>query len=123
MAVTSALETVGQYIEESRRLLQDEIIPYRYPDDDIVDGLNIALQEARRLRADLFIPQNFAIPWFDPSGTISLTAVVPMDPQYRSTLIYYIVGRMQLRDDEPTTDSRAAALLLKFTQQLLVIAS
>jgi hypothetical protein len=121
--VTSALETVGQYIEECRRLLQDEISIYRYPDDDIVDGLNIALQEARRLRADLFIPVNFAVPWFSPSGTINTAAPVPMDPMYRSSLVYYIVGRMQLRDDEPTTDSRAAALLLKFTQQMLVIAS
>ena len=114
-----ALETVGQYIEESRRLLQDEFTPYRYPDDDIVDALNIGLQEARRLRADLFLPL-FDMQWVDPA-TIDLQTPVTLDPMYRSTLVYYVVGRMQLRDDEPTTDQRAASLIQKFTMQLLTI--
>ena len=78
-----ALETVGQYIEESRRLLQDEFTPYRYPDDDLVDALNIGLQEARRLRADLFLPL-FDMPWVDPT-TINLTTPISLDPMYRST--------------------------------------
>lgn len=117
-----ALETVGQYLEESRRLLQDEFTPYRYPDDDIIDALNIGLMEARRLRADLFLPL-FEIPWVNPSGTINMAAPITMDPMYRSALVYYVVGRMQLRDDEPTTDQRAGGLLQKFTQQLLVIGS
>ena len=103
-----ALETVGQYLEEARRLLQDEIVPYRYPDDDLVDALNIGLMEARRLRADLFLPL-FELPWFDPTKTAptpDLTVPVTLDPMYRSALVYYIVGRMQLRDDE--ADHRSA---------------
>lgn len=115
-----ALETVGQYIEEARRLLQDEVSPYRYPDDDIVDALNLGLLEARRLRADLFLPL-FDVPWADPSGTIDTTFEVTLDPMYRPALVYYVVGRMQLRDDEPTTDQRAGALMQKFTAQLLSV--
>jgi hypothetical protein len=124
MAVTAALQTVGQYLEESRRLLQDEIAPYRYPDDDLVDALNIGLLEARRLRADLFLPL-FDIPWFDPAATIATTKDMPvtLDPMYRQSLVYYIVGRAQLRDDEPTVDQRAASLMTKFTAQLLTIQS
>ena len=119
-----ALETVGQYIEESRRLLQDEIEPYRYPDDDLVDALNICLLEARRLRADLFLP-SFTIPWFDPAAAIATTKAkaVPFEPMYRPAIVYYMVGHAQLRDDEGTTDQRASALLLKFTSQLLTITS
>jgi len=117
-----ALDTVGQYLEEARRLLQDEVAPFRYPDDDLVDALNFGLLEARRLRADLFLPL-FEIPWTDPSGTIDVAAPVTLDPMYRPSLVYYIVGRAQLRDDEPTVDQRASALMLKFTQQLLVITS
>jgi len=119
-----ALETVGQYLEESRRLLQDEVVPYRYPDKDLIDALNIALMEARRLRADLFLPL-FELPWFDPGETPGpdLTKPVTIDPMYRSSLVYYVVGRMQLRDDEPTTDQRAAGLLGKFTAQLLTVNS
>jgi hypothetical protein len=120
-----ALGTVGQYLEESRRLLQDEFTPYRYADDDLVDALNIGLLEARRLRADLFLPL-FDIPWFDPApGALATTKTKPvtMDPMYRQSLVYYIVGRAQLRDDESTTDARAASLMTKFTAQLLTITS
>ena len=119
-----ALETVGQYIEEARRLLQDEVVPYRYPQDDLIDALNIGLMEARRLRADLFLPV-FTMPWFDPTKVTApdLAKPVPMDQMYRSSLVYYIVGRMQVRDDEPTVEQRAAALLQKFTMQLLTINS
>lgn len=118
-----ALETVGQYLEESRRLLQDEFTPYRYPDDDLIDALNIGLLEARRLRADLFLP-SFTIPWFDPAN-VSTAKIkpVPIDPMYRQSLIYYIVGRAQLRDDESTVDARAASLMVKFTSQMLSIQS
>lgn len=120
-----ALETVGQYIEESRRLLQDEVVPYRYPNDDLIDALNIGLMEARRIRPDLFLPL-FDIPWFDPTKTspgTDLNRPVSIDPMYRSSLVYYVVGRMQLRDDEPTTDQRAAGLLQKFIGQMLTVNS
>jgi hypothetical protein len=118
-----ALDTVGDYITESRRLLQDKFTPYRYADVDIVDYLNFALMEARRLRADLFISSNFAVPFFDSSGTIDTTAQVPIDMMYRVPLTYYIVGRCQLRDDEATTDQRSASFLQKFLTQMLSITS
>lgn len=118
-----ALETVGQYLDEARRLLQDEYASaYRYPDKDLVEALNIGLMEARRLRPDLFLPL-FDVPFVDTAGTIDKTAKITLDPMYRPSLIYYVVGRAQLRDDEPTTDQRAGGLLQKFTQQMLVIAS
>lgn len=117
----AALQTVGDYLTESRRLLQDQVEPFRYPDDDLVDALNIGLLEARRLRPDLFLPL-FDVPWFDPTGTIDKTAQVTLDPMYRGPLVFYITGRAQLRDDEPTVDTRAAGLLQKFTAQLLTIA-
>ena len=124
----AALDTVGQYLQEARRLLQDEVTPYRYEDDDLVDALNIGLMEARRLRADLFLPL-FDLPFFAPpadhvaaDSTLKATPVT-MDPMYRPALVYYIVGRAQLRDDESTTDQRASALLTKFVGQMLTIQS
>ena len=118
----AALETVGQYLTECRVLLQDQHEPYRYADAELVEALNIALTEARRLRADLFLPL-FDVPFITSSGSVDTAAKVTFDPMYRSALVYYIVGRAQLRDDEPTVDTRASAMLTKFTQQLLVIAS
>jgi hypothetical protein len=118
-----ALETVGQYLAEARRLLQDEYAPsYRYPDVDLVEALNIGLMEARRLRPDLFLPL-FEVPFVDTAGTIDKQVSITLDPMYRSSLVYYVVGRAQLRDDEPTVDARAGSLLQKFLQQMLVITS
>jgi hypothetical protein len=118
-----ALDTVGDYLTESRVLLQDTIVPYRYSDAEMVSALNIALLEVRRLRADLLLSVHFDIPYFSISGTIDKTAKVPFEPMYRGSLVYYVVGRMQLRDDEATTDSRAASLLGKFMQQMLTVQS
>jgi hypothetical protein len=113
-----ALETVQEYIDEARVLLQDTRVPYRYPTDQIVSALNMALLEARRYRADLFIGSKFNVPKYTAAAP---TAAVVMDQQYRPVMIYYIVGRIQLRDDEPTQDSRAGALLTKFLGQLVSI--
>jgi hypothetical protein len=116
-----ALDTVGQYLQEARVLLQDKNVPYRYADNELVACLNSAILEARRLRADLFLPL-YVIPYANET-TVDMATKVPMDPMYRPALVYYIVGKAQLRDEESTTDARAAAFLTKFTQQLLVVAS
>lgn len=115
----AGLATLGDYLAESRRLLQDTVVPYRYPDLDLIEALNIGLMEARRVRADLFLP-NFDVPVFAPGQEASS---VNFDPMYRSSLVYYVVGRAQLRDDEQTQDARAASLLTKFTAQMLSITS
>lgn len=112
----AGLETVQDYIDEARRLLQDAVAPYRYPDDDLLEALNIGLMETFRLRSDLFLP-SFVI----PSLTAVDTTPVTFDRMYRSALVYYIVGRAQLRDDEQTQDARAASLLTKFVAQLLQV--
>jgi hypothetical protein len=119
----AALDTVGQVVKESRRLLQDDVVPYRYSDGDLVDTLNIAMLETRRLRADLFLPGRFAIPFYDTAGTVNMAATIPIEPMYRQVFVYYIVGRIELRDDEQTQDSRASALFNKFINQLLTIAA
>jgi hypothetical protein len=129
-----ALETVGQYVQDARVLLQDTIVPYRYKNSELVDAINTGMLEVRRLRADLFLPV-FTLPWVDPAVvdstapedadavTAILATKVPLDPMYRPSLIYYLVGKTQLRDEEATTDSRAAAFLTKFAQQMLTVAS
>lgn len=115
------LETVGQYLAESRRLLQDEVTPYRYPDADMVEALSICLMEVRRLRPDLLLPR-FEIQDIDPA-TFTPDDPVAFEPMYRPSIVYYIVGRMQLRDDENTQDARAASLLNKFVSNMLTIQS
>jgi hypothetical protein len=112
-----ALATVGDIIAECRVLLQDnDSAAYRYTQQEMVTGLNIALLEARRLRADLFLSMGMEV----PSYTLSdLAVTVPIEPMYRPAFVYYVTGRMQIRDDEETTDARASALMNKFVGQML----
>lgn len=102
--------------------MQDTVEPYRYATQDLVDGLNNAILEARRLRPDLMRPY-----FRDPESLPEYSAALPdtkvtIDPMYRVSFVYYIVGYIQLRDEEDVTDQRASAFLSKFTQQILSLA-
>jgi hypothetical protein len=112
----ATLDLVSDYITEARRLLQDTVSPFRYPDADLIAALNIAVLEARRLRPELFIGR------FNTLPTVSTGAdAFDIDPMYRPSFVYYIVGRVELRDSEDTKDARASALMNKFVAQLLTI--
>lgn len=114
-----ALDTVQDYIDRARVLLLDEVDPYRYPTLDLVEALNLAFLEARRLRPELLKGYfGTSLPDF---STSNMNASVPVDPQYRLAFLYYICGHAQLRDDENNQDSRSAAFLNKFVSQLLTI--
>lgn len=112
-----ALGTVAELVATARVLLMDTIEPYRYLDDQLVTGLNLGLLEARRIRPDLFM--------WSPNDTPAYTAVdatpVDIDQQYRSAILYYVVGHAQLRDEEDTSDVRSATLMNSFMLQLLTL--
>jgi hypothetical protein len=114
-----ALDTVQDYIDRARVLLLDQVEPYRYPTLELVEALNEGILEARRLRPELFKSYfRSSLPDFDGSN---MALTVPIDPQYRVAFVYYICGQAQLRDDENTQDSRAAAFLNKFVAQMTTI--
>lgn len=111
-----ALDTVQDYLDRVRVLLLDQVEPYRYETADLVEALNMGILEARRLRPDLLKSYfRTSLPDFSAS---TLTAEVPIDPQYRVAFVYYICGHAQLRDDENNQDSRSAAFLNKFVAQM-----
>jgi hypothetical protein len=117
-----ALDTVTDYVVEVRRLLQDAVVPYRYSDENMLSALNMGLLEARRLRPDLFLSSGLrnAVPSF---STTTGSTLVPMDPQYRPAIVYYMCGQTQLMDEENTQDQRATVFMNKFVSQLLTIAA
>ena len=116
-----ALDTVQDYIDRARVLLLDQVAPFRYPDVDLVEALNMGILEARRLRPELFRDLfRGALPDYSPT---LLTAAVAIDPICRVAFVYYIVGHAQLRDEENTQDTRAAAFLNKFVAQLTTLAA
>lgn len=108
-----ALELAADYIVSARELLQDEVTPYRYPEADFLRAIETGLLEIRRLRPDLFIGR---------FGTVldvpSANTPIVLDTQYRSALLYYVAGRVELRDSEDSKDARASVLLNKFIGQL-----
>ena len=113
------LDTVGQYITEAHTILQDLIVPYRYPEADLVRYLGMAFFELRRIRPDLVMFSfRSTLPTFtaDDAGK---AVTVPVDPMYRGPVLNYVLGMAQIRDDENNQDSRALALLNMFKQQLV----
>ncbi|HEY7824292.1 MAG TPA: hypothetical protein VIG24_15730 [Acidimicrobiia bacterium] len=114
-----ALDTVQDYLDRARVLLLDQVEPYRYPDVDLVEALNMGILEARRLRPELLSGYfRTTLPDFSTADT---TAAVPIDQMYRVAFVYYICGHAHLRDDEITQDSRAASFLNLFTAKMLTI--
>lgn len=114
-----ALDTVQDYLDRARVLLLDEVEPFRYPTSDLVENLNMGVMEMRRIRPDIMQAHfRTSLPDF---GVSTLTDTVPVDPQYRVALLYYICGHAHLRDEEGTQDTRAAALLNKFVAQMTTI--
>ena len=112
-----ALDTVQDYVDYARELLQDtKNSPYRYSDTSLVRALSLSLPEAKKLRPDLFL--NVTIPTF---STAAMTASVPMDEMYRTSLAYYMCGIAQLRDDKEVQDQRAAAFLGMFQAKLTTV--
>jgi hypothetical protein len=111
----AALSTVADYVSTARTLLQDTVnSPYRYSDADLLAALTEAFPEAKLKRPDLFITINTTLPVY----TANDNTAVAFDPMYRQALVYFMVGMMQLRDDEETQDQRAAAFLQLFSQKL-----
>lgn len=113
------MKTVADYIKSARIQLQDEVdSPYRYSDEELKLAFDLAFDEAYRIRPDMFIRN-------EPDSIVaSPTSYEPPVPRgYQSAFLYYITGHVQLRDQEETTDSRASAMLSKFTAQLLNTAS
>lgn len=113
-----ALDTVQDFVDRARVLLQDTIEPYRYSNDELVGALNSGLLESRRLRPDFYLTAS--IPSY---RTDDLSEEVSIDDQYKVAFIYYMVGHAHLRDEEDTTDQRATIYLNKFLAQLQVVQS
>lgn len=113
------MQTVQDYITACRIQLQDQRTDaYRYPDTDFQLALDLALDEAYRIRPDMFVDQAAV-----SIVSQSLSYVPPIPRGYQSAFMYYMCGHVQLKDMEETQDARASVYLNKFTSQLLQTAS
>ncbi|SRR5258708_3461052 len=117
---STALETITDYINDARVLLQDQVQPYRYDDPSLLTAFNVSLLEGRRLRADLFVfwPNNSlagGVPFFSTNSA----QAVPMEAPFRLAFLHGLVGHALERDQEDIEDTRAGAFLKIFNDILL----
>lgn len=116
-----AFYNLGDFIGQIRVLLQDtdnSSGQYRYSTESIVMNLNQGLLEMYRLRPDIFLELGFTVPKFNSA---ELDIAFGIEQQYIPPLVYFVVGLTQVRDDEGTQDTRAAAFMQRFTAQLMTV--
>lgn len=108
-----ALDTAEEVVTAARTLLNDIVAPYRYSDDTLVVALNVAFQEAKMRRPDLFIGLTIPNYTSPPNST-----AIGLDEMYRIALVFYICGYAQLIDEEDNQDARAASFLTTFNNKM-----
>lgn len=112
------METVEDYINAVRGLLQDEVAPHRYSEAKIKLGFQFAFDEAYRMRPDMFI--RLEVPNLT---TAAGTDPMPVPRGYSMAWVYFATGYCQIQDNEDTQDARASTLMNKFVAQLLTTAA
>lgn len=118
-STSQRLTNVGNILGQVRTLIQDvdnSSGQYRYSTDSIVTALNQGVMEMFRIRPDLFLEVDYVVPTFSVGG---LDVDIGIEAQYVPPLIYYVVGLVQVRDDEQTQDTRAATFLKVFQQAIV----
>lgn len=119
-------KTLDMLVDECRLMLKDRRAPFRYKQDDLLQAINSAFLEMRRMRPDAFVVfENDAFLTIDPphftEDDLALTpaTAIPTPDFLYVPLVYQTVGKLQLGDDEFAIDNRAMTLLATVQQQLL----
>lgn len=118
--------TFATLVAEARTLLQDLVQVdggYRYSDAEMFQNINGALLEIRAKRPDLFLDIGLRAPMPVYSAAVDMNTAFPLDSSVYNAVLYYTVGRTELREDTFATDGRATVLMNKFVSQLLGVAS
>lgn len=116
----AALEVVSDYVDDARTLLQDLVAPYRYSDAQICVALSTTMLEVRRLRPDLFLSDGTTTLLSDiPSYTVSDSTAVPIEPAFRTGVLYGTVSHVMMRDQEDIPDKAAKDYMDNFLRRMV----
>lgn len=119
--------TIGGLLTEARGMLSDTDTSVagttRYSDNDLIDAFNDALLQARAKRPDAFLDMGMRsqVPQYVMPDDAS--TAFPLDQVFYPAILFYVVGRSELREDTFSDDSRAVTLMNKFASQLLSVSS
>jgi hypothetical protein len=121
------MATYQDLINDARVLLQDTEDD-RFTDDVIISVLNRGLKDLGRIRPDAFYDfydsNSLNVPTVTvtspaPAGQTLWTEDFGIEGQFYTPLLAYIVGTVELTDDEFTVDGRAMMLLGQFRANVL----
>ena len=117
--------TIGGLLTDARNVLNDTIQvsgAFRYSDQELINAFNDGMQMARAKRPDAFLDMGLRTPVPQYQTTDTNTAF-PLDTTYYPALLFYVVGRTELKEDTFTDDNRAVVLMNKFVSLLLKVES
>ncbi len=131
--VTQVTKTLDDLVTEVRQIINDRQAPYRYADSWVLGKVNAALRELYRLRPDAYIG-NFVTGTLvsnvmntysaadlqsAPVPPVPATPLPVDDRLFFSPLVFYVVGILEVADDEFADTNRAMTLLQAFRSQLV----
>lgn len=117
MKPLGVLDTVADYLSDTRTLLQDTVQPFRYDDVSLLVGFNTTLLEGRRLRPDLFVYSHGSEKM--PAFAANNSTAVDIEYPFRLAFVFGTVAHALMRDQEDISDARASAFMNAFTSMLI----
>lgn len=131
--VTTVAKSLDDLVSEVRLTLSDIGVNgsnFRYTNDQIVQAFNTAIRELYRYRPDAYIgnfTQGIIINNALPMNTYASSdlaqnpnTTLPFDDRlFYGPVIFYVIGKLELGDDEFTDQGRSAQLLASFRQMLI----
>lgn len=126
---STATKTLDDAVNEIRMLINDnDPDGYRFTQTQVLQKVNTALREVYRYRPDAYVG-NFtqgilsanSPMTYDPTdlGKNPATAFPLDDRLFFSPVVFYVVGMLDLTDDEFADDNRAMTVLAAFRNQLI----
>lgn len=129
MATNPAVKSLDDTVNEIRMLINDlDLTAPRFTQTQVLDKVNTGLLEIYRYRPDAYIGnfQQGIISTNSPTSYVATDlGLVPATPfpldirLFFSPLIFYVVGMLDLTDDEFADDNRAMTVLQNFRNMLI----
>jgi hypothetical protein len=104
-------------IQLAREVLQDETTPFRYTAERLQRAYDMGLNQALRLRPDLFLTSRFSPDYFSGAPTQEF----PLDARFQLEFVYYLVSLIESEKDGPQMDQRSEGAFMRFKTALLAL--
>jgi hypothetical protein len=115
---------LGGLLLEARGLLNDTV-PIsgspRFTDSELIGIVNEALLQIRSKRPDAWLSYGLRSPLPIYSMPAATDVRLPIEDQFYSPILYYVVGRAELVEDTFADNGRAITLMGKFNSLLLQV--